>query len=225
MARKKRHVPLEFRVARNLLILVAMVALTVVVVRFPDWKRDRFVRASMRTHDLLGETPVLWKGDVCVGGSYLEVSLYEEDDQIYAGWIEFYEGRPYIRVSHGALPEGPVAAPISPEMSWTAVRDKSSEEMFFQLMAVNLPEEAVRGRLTVELAWGASRSIEGEREQGIIPFYPGADWLEPSLRGTTAWTLGGYGSLKGRSYTLTLWDKGGAVISEIGGTFESVWGM
>lgn len=211
--------------ARNLLILAAMAAFIVGVVRFPAWKRDQFVRACMRAHDLTGDAPILWKGNVCVGGGGLEVRLYAEGDQIYAGWIESYEGRPYIRVSEGRLPEGPVVAPISPELSWTAVRSKSGGEMFFQLMAVNLPENAAGGRLTAELEWGASRSIEGQRDQGIIPFYPGADWLEPALRGTTAWTLGGYGSLKNSGYTLTLWDKDGAVISETGGTFGSVWGV
>lgn len=220
---KKRYVPLELRVARNLLILAAMAALIAGMVRFPAWRQERFVRASMRAHGLSGEAPVLWEGDVYTGTGYQEVRLYAEENQIYASWIEFYEGRPYVRASGGILPAGPVAAPISPELSWTAVRNKSGGGMIFQLMAVDLPEKAVGGRLTVETEWGGSRSIEGEREQGIIPFYPDQDWLKPDLRETTAWTLGGYGSLKDSAYTLTLWDSGGAVISETGGTLESIW--
>lgn len=212
--------------ARNLLILVAMAALTVGAVRFPVWKADRFVRASMRAHGLSGEAPVLWEGDVYTGTGYQQVRLYAEGNQIYAGWIDSYEGRLYVRAVRGALPEGPVAAPISPELSWTAVRDKSGGGGFrFQLMAVNLPENAAGGRLTVETDWGGSRSVEGERNQGIIPFYPAKDWLEPGLEESTAWTLGGYGSLKDCAYTLTLWDMDGAVIAETGGTLESIWGM
>lgn len=217
--------PLELRLARNLLILTAMAAFVVGTIRFPAWKQDRFVRASMRAHGLSGEVPVLWKGNVCMGGSDLSMRLYAEDDQIYAGWMEFYEGRPYVRAFGGRLPEGPVVAPIAPELSWTAVRDRLDGELFFQLMAVNLPEEAAGGRLTVELEGGGSRSIEAEREQGIIPFYPAGDWLLPELRETTAWTLGGYGSLKGSGYTLTLWDRDGTVIAETGGTLESIWGI
>lgn len=222
---KKRYVSLELRVARNLLILAAMAALIVGIIRFPAWRRDQFVRAYMGAHDLTGNAPVLWKGNVCIGVVRREVCLYGEGSHIYAGWIEFDEGQPYVRISNGKLPEGPVVAPISPEISWTAVRDKSGGEMFFQLMVVNLPEEAVGGRLTVETEWGGSRTIEGKRDQGIIPFYPGEDWLIPALRETSAWTLGGFGSLKGNSYTLTLWDRSGAVISETGGTFESIWGV
>ena len=224
---KKRYVSLELRVARNLLILAAMAVLTAGMVRFPAWRQDRFVRASMRAQGLTGEAPVLWKGDVCIGGGNQEVRLYAEDGQIYASWIEFYEGRPYVRAFGGKLPEGPVAAPISPELSWTAVRDKSEsgKSFRFQLMAVNLPEQAVGGRLTVETEWGGTRSVEGERDQGIIPFYPDKNWLNPDLRESTAWTLGGYGSLKDSAYTLTLWDRDGAVIAETGGTLESIWGI
>lgn len=222
---KKYHVPLELRVARNLLILAAMAALIVGIVRFPDWKEERFVRASMRAHGLSGDAPVLWKGDVYTGTGYQEVCLYTEDSRIYASWIEFYEGRAYVRAFGGSLPEGPAAAPISPALSWTAVRDKSGKNFLFQLMAVNLPEQAAGGRLTVEPGWGGSCSIEGERDQGIIPFYPAKDWLKPGPEESAAWTLGGYSSLKNSAYTLTLWDKDGAVISETGGTLESIWGM
>ena len=92
---KKRYVPLRLRVVRNLFILTAMVAVTVGVIRFPAWKQDHYIRASVRAHGLTGETPVLWKGDVCIGGSKLKIRLYAEDDQIYASWIEFYEGSDY----------------------------------------------------------------------------------------------------------------------------------
>ena len=97
--------------------------------------------------------------------------------------------------------------------------------MIFQLMAVDLPEKAVGGRLTVETEWGGSRSIEGEREQGIIPFFPTGRQMEVNLWESTAWTLGGYGSLQDSGYTLTLWDGDGAVIAETNGTLESVWGI
>ena len=220
---RKHYVPLGLRVVRNLLILTAMAALTVAMVRFPMWKEDRFVRDSMRAHGLTGKTPVLWKGDVCVGRSKLKMRLYAEDDQIYAGWIESYEGRAYVRAYRGRLPEGPAVAPISPELTWTMVRDKLDGEPFFQLMAVNLPEEAAGGRLTVEPEQGGSFSVEAEREQGIIPFFPTGKQMEVNLWENTAWTLGGYGSLKGSGYTLTLWDGDGAVIVETKGTLESIW--
>lgn len=222
---KKRYVPLRLRVAGNLLILTVMAAVTVGVIRFPAWKQDRYIRASMRAHGLTGETPILWKGDVCVGGSKLKMRLYAEDDQIYAGWIESYESRAYVRAFGGRLPEGPAVAPISPVLSWTMVRDRLDGELFFQLMAVNLPEEAAGGRLTVEPERGGSFSVEGEREQGIIPFFPTGKQMEVNLWENTAWTLGGYGSLQGSGYTLTLWDGDGAVIAETNGTLESVWGI
>lgn len=222
---KKRYVPLRLRVVGNLLILAAMAALTVGAIRFPAWKQDRYIRASMRAHGLSGEASVLWKGDICVGGSKHNMRLYAEDDRIYASWIEFYEGRAYVRAYGGRLPEDPVVAPISPVLSWTMVRDQLDGELFFQLMAVNLPKEAVGGRLTVEPESGGSFSVEGEREQGIIPFFPTGKQMEVNLWENTAWTLGGYGSLQGGSYTLTLWDGDGAVIAETKGTLESVWGI
>ena len=49
--------------------------------------------------------------------------------------------------------------------------------------------------------------------------------MEVNLWENTAWTLGGYGSLQGSGYTLTLWDGDGAVIAETNGTLESVWGI
>ena len=188
---KKRYVPLRLRVVGNLLILTVIVAVTVGVIRFPAWKQDHYIRASMRAHGLSGELPVLWKGDVCVGGSKHNMRLYAEEDQIYVSWIESYESRAYVRAYGGTLPEGPVVAPISPVLSWTMVRDQLDGELFFQLMAVNLPEEAAGGRLTVEPERGASFSVEGEREQGIIPFFPTGRQMEVNLWESTAWTLGG----------------------------------
>ena len=170
---KKRYVPLRLRVVRNLFILTAMTVLTVAVVRFPVWKQDRYIRASMRAHGLSGELPVLWKGDVCMGGSKLKMRLYAEDDQIYASWIESYESRAYVRAYRGRLPKGSVVAPISPVLSWTMVRDQLDGELFFQLMAVNLPEEAAGGRLTVEPEGGAVASpSKGSGNKGSFLSFP-----------------------------------------------------
>ena len=174
--KKKRPIPLKLRVAGNLLLLAAMAALAVGMFRLPHWILEGQLRAAQAAAGLTGQGELLWEGRTCNGMSWRETAVQMEGGTLFVSWQDRYEGGYSFPVYAAKLPGGPVVTPINPVISWTAVRAEQGEDFFYQLMAVDLPEEAAGGRLAVTPGPGAAvRTVEGTRDRGIIPFYPTGD--------------------------------------------------
>lgn len=100
---RKRYVSLGLRTARNWLLLAAVLALGTALLMAPRWIMEGELRSAMREDGLTGQGELLWRGEVAGlfdGGTDYMIVL-EEDDRLYAGLLETYEGRPYVRVLRG----------------------------------------------------------------------------------------------------------------------------
>lgn len=202
---RKRNFSLGLRTARNLILLAGVLALGAVLPRVPQWQTEGQLRAEMRSNGLTGQGELLWRGQVPF---YMGTSAYmvvqEEDGQIYASRLESYEGRPHVSVSRCEALEGPTVT-----LTWDSMTTSGDSQLLFQAMALRLPAEAQTGRLTVE--WGSedARTVDGQRDRGIIMF--------PFQR------LNGEQISDGASYTLTLWNGAGAVVGQASGALDSLW--
>ena len=203
---KKRNLSLGLRTARNLFLLGAVLALGAALFLAPRWMTEGRVREAMR-EDYLTGGEVLWRGRVPFpyGGAYMTV--LEQNGQLYAGWLESYEDRPYIVVRQRETAGEPVVT-LTQESTYLA----GDNRVLFQAMALNLPEGTEAGRLTVDLGPGDIRTVEGRRERGAILF--------PVPRREGEMVPGEAG------YTLTLLDREGAEVSRTAGRIgeeESLW--
>lgn len=201
---RKRNLSLGLRAARNLVLLGAVLALGAALLCAPRWMMEGRLRELMRMDYLTGRSEVLWRGQTSFpyGGAYMTV--LEQNGRIYAGWLESYEARPYVVIRR---------CEAAGEPSVTLVQESAylsgDSQVLFQVMALNLPEGAETGRLTVDLGPGDVRAVDGRREQGAILF------SIPRREGEQV--------PRGANYTLTLWDESGVEVERTSGQLESLW--
>jgi hypothetical protein len=203
---KKRNLPLGLRTARRLLLLGAVLALGAALLFVPRWMTEGRVREAMR-EDCLTGGEVLWRGRVPFpyGGAYMTV--LEQNGQLYAGWLESYEGRPYIVVRQRETAGEPVVT-LTQESTYLA----GDNRVLFQAMVLNLPEGTEAGRLTVDLGPGDMRTVDSQRDRGVMMF------PVPRREGEQV--------PRNAGYTLTLWDGAGAEVGRTAGRLgeeESLW--
>lgn len=201
---RKRNLSLGLRTARNLVLLAAVLSLGAALLFAPRWMMEGRLRERMRMDYLTGRSKVLWRGQTSFpyGGAYMTV--LEQNGQIYAGWLESYEARPYVVVRR---------CETAGELSVTLVQESTylsgDNQVLFQVMALNLPEGAQTGRLTVDLGPGDARTVDSQRERGVMLFsVPRRDGEQVP---------------RGANYTLTLRDETGTVAARTGGALGSLW--
>ena len=201
---KKHNLSLGLRTARNLVLLAAVLALGAALLFAPRWMMEGRLRELMRMDYLTGRSEVLWRGQTPFpyGGAYMTV--LGQNGRIYAGWLESYEGRPYTIIRQCEADREP---------SVTLIQDSTylsgDNRVLFQVMALNLPEGAQTGRLTVDLGPGDARTVDSQRDRGVMMF------PVPRREGEQV--------PHSANYTLTLWDERGAEVERAGGQLESLW--
>lgn len=201
---RKRNLSLGLRTARNLVLLGAVLALGAALLFMPRWQMEGRLRERMRMDYLTGRGEVLWRGQTPFpyGGAYMTV--LEQNGQIYAGWLESYEARPYVVIRQCETAGGP---------SVTLVQDSAylsgDNCVLLQAMALNLPEGAETGRLTVDLGPGDARTVDSRRDRGVMMF------PVPRQEGEQV--------PHSANYTLTLWDESGVEVERTSGRLESLW--
>lgn len=135
------------------------------------------------------------------------MTVLEQNGQLYAGWLESYEGRPYIVVRQRETAGEPVVT-LTQESTYLA----GDNRVLFQAMALNLPEGTEAGRLTVDLGPGDVRTVDSQRDRGVMMF------PVPRREGEQV--------PRNAGYTLTLWDGAGAEVGRTAGRLgeeESLW--
>lgn len=211
----KRYVSLAARTARKWLLLAGVLALGGALLLTPRWLMEGRVRTAMRKDGLTSQGELLWRGQVAYPYGLAYVTVRGEAGWIYAGRLETYESRPYTIVQRYQTPEGPLVTLVGYD-----VFTSGSGQTLAQVMALSLPEGAVRGELAVELAPGAVRAAESQREQEAMVFSLTCQWEDIYRDGQR---IQEQSALNGATYVLTLWDRTGAVVGRTGGTLGSIW--
>lgn len=220
-ARRRHNWSLGWRTAGYALLLAVLLAGAALIFAFPFLKLRWELYSAMGSDGLTGRGTVLWKGEIDGPDGPSRIILCQEEDRVYQASLTSYEGRPYIFVYSGQLPGGP--ALVSPVMSGGVVL---AGRYASRLMALNLPEGTAGGQLEVRLGPEAVREAEGVWDQKALFFEPPLEWVEYEwgVKKDGIGPDGPTGLLMGRSYTLTLWDGEGRVLSQTSGTLSGIWG-
>lgn len=202
----------EKRLALELLILAALAALCVLAAQYPVLRLEWEARCAVE-EEHPGRAERVWRGRVSGTRAGDQAVMVRSGAAAGLSVLTWYEGSPSFFIWRGPIPEG---------LTVTAVPGGSGPPL--EYLALGLPEEAASGRLTAELLEGDVRTADSVREGEVMVFRFRAaelNWRQELAyqRAGTSWKV----VLAGAPYTLTLWDREGALISETRGTMGSIW--